>query len=151
MILAVPRWPPRLESSVNLMPKLKSKRLWTAFAPRPRRATSCSVVWIRSKHERRFGASVGSRTSFFADGRMLAETIRVLACADAASRAHYPTTLFSGSEAATGRCTARSTIYAANIAAALMLHQWVRWLRDQPIDQDVTLNLLSSERIVAGR
>ena len=30
--------------------------------------------------------SVGSRTAFFADGRMLAETIRVLACADAASR-----------------------------------------------------------------
>ncbi len=95
--------------------------------------------------------SVGSRTSFFADGRMLAETIRVLACADAASRAYYPTTLFSANQATTGRCTARSTIYAANIAAAFMLHQWVRWLRNQPIDQDVTLNLLASELIVAGR
>ena len=82
---------------------------------------------------------------------MLAETIRVLACADAASRRHYPTTLFSASEAEPGRCTARSTIYAANIAAALMIHQWVRWLRDQPIDCDVTLNLLASELIVAGR
>ena len=65
--------------------------------------------------------------------------------------AHYPTTLFSASEAEPGRCTARSTIYAANIAAALMLHQWVRWLRTQPIDHDLTLNLLASELIVAGR
>ena len=94
--------------------------------------------------------SVGNRTAFFADGRMLAETIRVLVSADTASRQYYPSTLFSASQAALGRCTARSTIYAANIAAALMLHQWVRWLRGQPIDRDLTLNLLASELIVAG-
>ncbi len=94
--------------------------------------------------------SVGNRTAFFADGRMLAETIRVLACSDAASRRHYPLTLFSASEAVPGRCTARSTIYAANIAGALMLHQWVRWLRGQPVDHDLTLNLLASELIVTG-
>ena len=82
---------------------------------------------------------------------MLAETILVLVCADAASCRHYPLTLFSASEATPGRCTARSTIYAANIAAALMIHQWVRWMRDQPVDCDLTLNLPASELIVAGR
>lgn len=95
--------------------------------------------------------SVEHRVPFFADGRMLAETIRVLIAADAGSRRHYATTLFPASEAQPGSCTARSTIYAASIAAALMIHQWVRYLRNQPVDHDLTLNLLASELVVAGR
>jgi sulfur carrier protein ThiS adenylyltransferase len=92
--------------------------------------------------------SAGPRSRFWADGRMLAEVIRVLAVADEHGRDHYPTTLFSQSEAQPGRCTARSTIYTANIAAGLMLHQFARWLRGQAIDRDVSLNLLASELIV---
>ena len=73
--------------------------------------------------------SVRARCEFWADGRMLGETIRVLVVADEAGREHYPTTLFCQAEAEPGRCTARSTIYTANIAAGLMVHQFVRWLR----------------------
>ena len=80
---------------------------------------------------------------------MLAETIRVLTVADEQGRSHYPSTLFQQEEAQTGQCTARSTIYSANIAAGLMLHQFARWLRGQPVDPDVTLNLLASELTVA--
>jgi hypothetical protein len=79
---------------------------------------------------------------------MLGEAIRVLTAADEASRNHYPSTLFAASSATSGRCTASSTIYAANIAAGLMLHQFARWLRKQPIDVDVSLNLLASELVV---
>ena len=82
---------------------------------------------------------------FWCDGRMLGEVMRVLTAADSSSRAHYPTTLFGQADAEPGRCTARSTIYTANIAAGLMLHQFARWLRDQPVDRDVSLNLLASE------
>ncbi len=32
--------------------------------------------------------------------------------------------------------------------AGLMLHQLVRWLRHQPVDPDLTLNLLASELVV---
>jgi hypothetical protein len=92
--------------------------------------------------------SVSRRAQFWADGRMLGEAIRVLVAADEAGRLHYPTTLFAGSEAQAGRCTARSTIYSANIAAGLMVHQFVRWLRGQPTDADLTFNLLASELIV---
>lgn len=53
---------------------------------------------------------------------MLGDVLRILTVADETGREHYPTTLFQQSEAQTGRCTARSTIYAANIAAGLMLH-----------------------------
>ena len=81
---------------------------------------------------------------------MLGEIIRVLVAADSRGRTHYPTTLFSQSDAEPGRCTARSTIYAASIAAGLMVHQFTRWLRDLPTDADTTLNLLGGEMSVAA-
>ena len=88
------------------------------------------------------------RVDFWADGRMLGEVIRVLVAADEPSRTHYPTTLFAASEAEPGRCTARSTIYTANIAAGLMVHQFARWLRGQRVESDVVLNLLAAELVV---
>lgn len=94
--------------------------------------------------------SVSQRTEFWADGRMLGEVMRILVATDAASRQHYPTTLFTGSEAQPGRCTARSTIYTANIAAGLMVHQFARWLRGQPVDADASLNLLAGELVTAA-
>jgi hypothetical protein len=89
--------------------------------------------------------SAGRECQFWCDGRMLGEIIRVLVAADARGRAHYPTTLFAQSDAEPGRCTARSTIYTASIAAGLMVHQFTRWLRGLPTDPDVSLNLLGGE------
>lgn len=89
--------------------------------------------------------SAGPRCRFWADGRMLGEVIRTLAVADEVGRTHYPRTLFDQSEAHMGRCTAQATIYAANIAAGLMLHQLARWLRGLPIEPDMLLNLLAGE------
>jgi sulfur carrier protein ThiS adenylyltransferase len=92
--------------------------------------------------------SAGSKCRFWCDGRMLGEVIRVLAVAGDVGRDHYPTTLFAQSEAQPGRCTARSTIYAASIAAGLMVHQFTRWLRGIPVDRDTSLNLLAGELAV---
>jgi sulfur carrier protein ThiS adenylyltransferase len=88
------------------------------------------------------------RTSFWADGRMMGEVMRILTAADSESRKSYGRTLFFPSEAQTGSCTARSTIYTANIAAALMVHQFTRWVRQMPLDADISFNLLSSELTV---
>ena len=93
--------------------------------------------------------SAQRRSRFWCDGRMLGEVIRVLTVADDQGREHYPTTLFAQSEAQPGRCTARSTIYAASIAAGLMVHQFTRWLRAIPVDQDTSLNLLAGEWVVS--
>jgi sulfur carrier protein ThiS adenylyltransferase len=82
---------------------------------------------------------------FWCDGRMLGEVIRILTVAEDQGRDYYPTTLFAQSEAQPGRCTARSTIYAASIAAGLMVHQFTRWLRGMPVDRDTSLNLLAGE------
>ena len=92
--------------------------------------------------------SAGHRAEFWADGRMLGETIRVLVAADAAGRNYYSTTLFAANEAQPGRCTARSTIYTANIAAGLMVHQFARWLRGQSVDADTLFSLLANVLVV---
>jgi sulfur carrier protein ThiS adenylyltransferase len=97
--------------------------------------TARSAIW----------RSAGTKARFWVDGRMLGEVLRVLAVAENVGRDHYPTTLFAQSEAQPGRCTARSTIYAASIAAGLMVHQFTRWLRGLPVDCDTSLNLLAGE------
>lgn len=89
--------------------------------------------------------SAHSRCHCWTDGRMLGETIRVLAAMDEDSRRHYSGTLFSQADAQPGSCTSRSTIYAASIAAGMMVHQFTRWLRDMPVDRDTTVNLLAGE------
>jgi sulfur carrier protein ThiS adenylyltransferase len=119
---------------------------------RPRHETGdavfCAVDKIAAREA--IWRTVAERCAFWADGRMLGETLRVLAASTDSERSHYKTTLFSTAEAEQGRCTARSTIYVANLCAALMVHQFARWLRSLPLDRDITLNLLASEMILSG-
>ena len=89
------------------------------------------------------------RVAFFVDGRMSAEVLRVITAYDLKSREHYPTTLFQAREAFAGSCTAKTTIYCANIAAGFMLSQFTKYLRQLPIDPDIQLNLLALELVVA--
>ena len=93
--------------------------------------------------------AVRERVEFWADGRMSAEVLRVLVACDAASRRHYPTTLFAAEQAYAGACTAKSTIFCANIAAGLMVAQFAKFLRHLPVDADLQLNVLASELTVA--
>ena len=89
--------------------------------------------------------SIQNQVSFFVDGRMSAEVLRILTAYDSDSRQHYPNTLFAAGEAYTGPCTAKTTIYCANTAAGLMVAQFTKWLRNLPIEADVQVNLLSME------
>jgi hypothetical protein len=100
----------------------------------------CRLIW----------ESVKDKVSFFVDGRMSAEVLRILTVCDGKTREHYPTTLFSADEAFVGPCTAKTTIYCANIAAGLMLAQFTKYLRQLPIDPDIQFNLLASEISVSG-
>jgi sulfur carrier protein ThiS adenylyltransferase len=95
--------------------------------------------------------AVKDKAHFFADGRMSAEVLRILTACDIESRKHYPTTLFSAEEAYAGPCTAKTTIYCANIAAGLMLAQFTKYLRQLPIEPDIQLNLLASELSTGDR
>jgi len=107
----------------------------------------CAVDKIDAR--RLIWEAVKDRSSFFCDGRMSAEVLRVLTACDAASQGYYPATLFSAGEAYAGACTAKTTIYCANIAAGLMLAQFAKHLRNLPVDPDIQLNLLTSEITVS--
>ncbi|MCA9177984.1 MAG: ThiF family adenylyltransferase [Planctomycetales bacterium] len=129
----------RLDSSIEV------ETIEERFRPRMRIGESvfCCVDSIAARAA--IWRSVSRRCRFWADGRMLGEVIRVLAAADEDAFAAYGGTLFPASQAQRGSCTSRSTIYAAGIAAGLMVHQMTRWLRDVPVDFDTTLNLLAGE------
>mgnify|MGYP003633757422 CR=1 FL=1 len=92
--------------------------------------------------------SVSKKCEFWTDGRMLGEIIRVLAVSSTKDFGRYSETLFPQAEAQTGTCTSRSTIYAASIAAGMMVHQFSRLLRGISVDFDFTLNLLAGETYV---
>lgn len=89
--------------------------------------------------------AVRDQVGFYCDGRMSAEVLRVLTACDDESRSHYPTTLFRTEEAFAGPCTAKTTIYCANIAAGLMVAQFTKYLRQLPVEADLQMNLLASE------
>ena len=115
------------------------------FRPRQKigNAVFCCVDSIAARAA--IWRTVEGGVAFWVDGRMLGEVIRVFGVMDVPTSNHYARTLFRASEAQRGTCTSRSTIYAAGIAAGLMVHQFTRWLRDIPIDPDTTINLLAGE------
>ena len=126
-------------------PNIEVIRVEDRFRPRQEigNAVFCCVDSITARTA--IWRSVKSRAGFWADGRMLGEVLRVLAVTDSDSEAHYASTLFTASESQQGTCTSRSTVYAASIAAGVMVHQFTRWLRDIPADADTSVNLLSGE------
>lgn len=103
----------------------------------------CCVDSIEAR--RLIWQAVKDKTRFVCDGRMSAEVLRVITAYDNQSRKYYPTTLFHSEQAYAGPCTAKTTIYCANIAAGLMLSQFTKYLRQLPIDSDIQFNILASE------
>jgi sulfur carrier protein ThiS adenylyltransferase len=130
---------------LQIDPTIEVEQLNDRFRPKQQIGTAvfCCVDSISSRAA--IWKHVQHSVEFWSDGRMLGEVMRILTATDDQSRQHYSNTLFTQAEAQTGSCTSRSTIYAANIAASLMVHQFTRWLRRIPIDRDITLNLLASE------
>jgi|SRR5580704_11169445 hypothetical protein len=126
-------------------PTIQVESVEDRYRPRPETgdAVFCCVDSIDARAA--IWRSAQRHCRFWCDGRMLGEVVRILTVADKQGREHYPTTLFAQSEVQPGRCTARSTIYAASIAAGLMVHQFTRWLRAIPVDRDMSLNLLAGE------
>jgi len=136
---------PKVEATANLCRQINSDLEIHEVKDRFRRSMEfgnvlfCAVDAIETR--RLIWNATKDSMSFFVDGRMSAEVLRVLSVCDIASCEHYPTTLFASGEA----YTAKTTIYCANIAAGMMVTQFTRYLRHLPIDADVQLNLLSME------
>ena len=106
-------------------------------------AVFCCVDTITARQA--IWRSVQPQVMFWSDGRMRGEVLRVLTATDAISRSHYTTTLFPQHDAQPGPCTAKGTLYTANLAAGLIIHQFTRWLRGTSCTADLMLNLLADD------
>ncbi|MDA8746291.1 hypothetical protein N9N28_16835 [Rubripirellula amarantea] len=124
-----------------------SRRPPTKVCQRPRAKAMLGTGDLRDVFAEEFvyRRYVKSRAGFCADGQMLEGVLRVLTATGSESQTHYASSHFAASEAQRGTCTSRSTVYAASIAAGMMVHQFTRWLRDIPTDADTSINLLSGE------
>lgn len=80
--------------------------------------------------------------------RMAGEILRVLAVLSPVDDRYYPSTLFEDGQAHPALCTGRSTLYAANIAAGLMLSRFALVLRGGVASRDVLLQLAGDELAV---
>ena len=106
---------------------------------------------VDSIEARRFiWENAGEHAEVYVDGRMTAETIRIVTANDALSRDRYPSTLFASDRAYRGSCTNKSTIFTANIAAGLMVSAFSKHLRRLHCESDIFVNLLSGEWTVSG-
>lgn len=87
-----------------------------------------------------------SLVELFVDSRMAAETARVIPVVRPYyNRDYYEGTLFPQSEAVPESCTAKTTIYCANISGGLMVAQMTRWMREFDLEKDIMLNIMTSE------
>jgi sulfur carrier protein ThiS adenylyltransferase len=88
--------------------------------------------------------SVESRCRFWGDGRLYGEIVRAVVAADSRTRQHYSNALSQKADAETEEA-ANSTIYAAALAAALLVHQFTRYLRGLPLEADTIFNFTTSQ------
>ena len=85
--------------------------------------------------------------ALFIDARMGAEVARVLAVSHMDGKEYYPRTLFEARDGLQQSCTAKTTIYCANLAAAMMMGQFSKWSRGILIDKDILYNIFSTDMI----
>ena len=149
---------PKVQATADLMRQLNHQLLVEEVRGRFARSFEvmpvafCCVDSIETR--RHIWSALRDKVGLFIDGRMAAEVLQVITVCDSVGSDRYPRTLFAEREALPQRCTARSTIYCANVAAGIMACQFTRWLRGMPVDFDVMLNLLALELTVsddAGR
>lgn len=86
----------------------------------------------------------------FIDGRMAAETFRVISVANEDDIDYYGSTLFNEEDSYQARCTAKGTIYCSNVCAGFMLSRFTQWLRNMPLERDIQMNLLANEINIYG-
>ena len=106
--------------------------------------TSITAVSMREKLFNWFCESA----SFIGDSRIGGEQIRLLSATDDASRLHYPTTIGSDADAHADGCHIPMVKHSANIAASMLVQQYIQHLKGMPIYQERIFSLPVSELTV---
>ena len=122
---------PKVEATANLCRQINDDLEMHEVNDRFRRSMEIGdIVFVcvdKIDTRRLIWEAVKDTVSFFADGRMSAEVLRVLTACDSSSREYYPRTLFTPEQAYVGPCTAKTTIFCANIAAGMMVDQFSKY------------------------
>jgi sulfur carrier protein ThiS adenylyltransferase len=143
---------PKVEATAELCRKINHGLEVHALVHRFRRDMEVGRVIFccvdGSKARRQIWQAVQHRVDFFSDGRMAAEVLRVVTVAEPAGRWHYLSTLLADQDDVAAPSTAKAAIYAANVAAGLMLSQFAKWLRRLPVDFDCQLDVATDEMTV---
>jgi len=80
--------------------------------------------------------------SFFVDGRVGGETLRIITAYDYETRKYWEDTWFPNSEGENLMCGARMTLYCATITASFMVVQFTKFLREFWVPKDILMSLL---------
>lgn len=143
---------PKVEATAELIQGLNRTVQVIPHARRFRRSEDTAEVLFccvdRIETRGHIFRAIQDRVRCFIDGRMSAESLRILTVGNALGLEHYPRTLFTAAQAQQGACTARTTFYTATIAAGLMVSLYGRWLRGLEIPVDLVFNLLADELVV---
>jgi sulfur carrier protein ThiS adenylyltransferase len=140
---------PKVDATAEFVRKMNNDLVVEVMLERFKRSTpvgNCVFACVDSIEIRKLiWDAAKDKVAFYCDGRMSAEVLRIITACDEKSREYYPQTLFTAEQAQAGPCTAKTTIYCANIAAGFMLAQFTKYLRLLPVDPDIQVNLLASE------
>lgn len=92
-------------------------------------------------------ADEATSPSLWVDGRMAAETLRILTWWRGQPPEQYDQTLFESHEAFQAPCTGRTTLYSSYVVSGMMVGEFVKWLREQflIITKDQIFNMMVSE------
>lgn len=96
---------------------------------------------MRGKLFNYFAEAVG----FIGDSRIGGEQIRLLSVSDDASKMHYPTTITADATAATEGCHIPMVKHSANIAASMLVQQYIAYLKGSIVFPDRIFGLVASE------
>lgn len=86
--------------------------------------------------------------AFIGDSRIGGEQIQLFSVHDEASKLHYPTTIGSDADAHADGCHIPMVKHSANIAASMLVQQYIQYLKGMPIYQERVFSLPVSELTV---
>lgn len=121
------------ESILEIDPTIKVEVIFDRWRSvyRFRGAVFCCVDSMEAREA--IFKGVRETCTFWCDGRMQGFNLYCYPANEPNGFSSYAETLFPDSEAEPGRCTARSTLFAASFLASAMLYQFVRSLRGESL------------------
>jgi hypothetical protein len=126
----------------QMEPLLDLEAICERFQPRHKIGSSVFCC-VDSDESRAFiRHTLGDRWTFWGDGRMCGDQVRVLVATADYGGSRYADSLSLPSLARNaGSPHVPSTIYAASLGAALLVHQYARHLQNLPLVSDATFDL----------